>query len=86
MTLDTIKTIVIPACHEFDVKQLDIFGSFARGVETPKSDIDFLIVSFRNILAHGYDSIDDLIVWSAIEEHLDNLVEDVNKLIKKVEV
>ncbi|MEM7531415.1 MAG: nucleotidyltransferase family protein [Chloroflexota bacterium] len=47
MTLDTIKTIAIPACHKYDVKWLDIFGSFARGSETPQSDIDSL-VEFEN--------------------------------------
>ena len=40
------------------------------------------IVSFRNILAHGYDTIDDRIVWNIIEADLDNLIEDVGKLLK----
>jgi uncharacterized protein with HEPN domain len=38
------------------------------------------IVSFRNILAHGYDSVDDRIVWGIIEEDLDRLLEDVRTL------
>jgi uncharacterized protein with HEPN domain len=37
------------------------------------------IVSFRNILAHGYDSIDNRIVWSIIEEDLGKLLEDVER-------
>lgn len=41
------------------------------------------IVSFRNILAHGYDSIDDRIVWGIIEEDLDRLLADVEKLIRE---
>lgn len=41
------------------------------------------IISFRNILVHGYDSIDDRIVWGVIEEDLDNLLEDVNRLIEQ---
>ena len=40
------------------------------------------IVSFRNILAHGYDTIDDRIVWNIIEDDLDNLIEDAGKLLK----
>jgi len=40
------------------------------------------IVSFRNILVHGYDTIDDRIVWGVIEEDLDHLIEDVGKLLK----
>jgi uncharacterized protein with HEPN domain len=39
------------------------------------------IISFRNILVHGYDSIDDRIVWSVIEENLDHLMEDITKLL-----
>ena len=39
------------------------------------------IISFRNILVHGYDSIDDRIVWGVIEEDLAGLIEDVKKLI-----
>ncbi|MFH1476983.1 MAG: HepT-like ribonuclease domain-containing protein [Verrucomicrobiota bacterium] len=40
------------------------------------------IVSFRNILVHGYDTIDDRIVWNIIETDLDNLIEDVEKFLK----
>jgi uncharacterized protein with HEPN domain len=39
------------------------------------------IVSFRNILAHGYDSIDNRIVWGIIGEDLGNLLEDVERLL-----
>lgn len=39
------------------------------------------IVSFRNLLAHGYDSIDDRVVWGIIEEDLGNLIEDVERLV-----
>jgi uncharacterized protein with HEPN domain len=39
------------------------------------------IISFRNILAHGYDSIDDRIVWGILQEDLGNLLEDVERLL-----
>ena len=39
------------------------------------------IMSFRNILAHGYDSIDNRIVWGIIEEDLGKLLEDVERLL-----
>ena len=39
------------------------------------------IISFRNILIHGYDSIDDQIVWGIIKEDLNELIEDVEKLL-----
>ncbi len=40
------------------------------------------MVSFRNILAHGYDAIDNRIVWGIIEENLSNLLEDIERLSK----
>jgi uncharacterized protein with HEPN domain len=40
------------------------------------------IVSFRNILAHGYDSLDNRIVWGVVEEDLGKLLEDVERLIE----
>ena len=40
------------------------------------------IVSFRNILAHGYDSLDNRIVWGIIEEDLGKLFEDVERLLE----
>jgi len=43
------------------------------------------IVSFRNILAHGYDIIDDRIVWSIVEEGLVDLFEDIEELIDETD-
>src|SRR5919197_1961921 len=42
------------------------------------------IISFRNILAHGYDSLDNRIVWGIIEEDLGNLLADVERLIEEM--
>lgn len=39
------------------------------------------IISFRNILAHGYDSVDDQVVWGIIENDLGNLMIDVKRLL-----
>ena len=39
------------------------------------------IISFRNILVHGYDSIDDRIVWDTIETDLGRLIADVDRLL-----
>ncbi len=37
------------------------------------------IISFRNILAHGYDIIEDKVVWGIIENDLDMLIEDMKR-------
>lgn len=43
------------------------------------------IVSFRNILAHGYDSIDHRIVWEVIHDDLAKLFGDVIQLMSENE-
>lgn len=40
-------------------------------------------ISFRNILAHGYDSIAEDIVWGIIEDDLPELLDGLNKLLDK---
>ena len=39
------------------------------------------IISFRNILVHGYDSVDDQIVWGIVQDDLDDLIKDVESLL-----
>ncbi len=41
------------------------------------------IISFRNILIHGYDTIDDRVVWGVIEEELDALLNAVDTLLQQ---
>ena len=35
------------------------------------------IRSFRNLLVHAYDHIEDAIVWGIIENDIDHLIEDI---------
>jgi len=42
-TIEEIKTISIPIARKYGVKKLALFGSYARGDQEEKSDIDFLI-------------------------------------------
>jgi uncharacterized protein with HEPN domain len=37
------------------------------------------IVGFRNRIIHGYDAIDDAMVWGVIESHLPRLLEEVER-------
>ena len=39
------------------------------------------IISFRNILAHCYDTVEDRIVWGIIEGSLPELLEDLKRLL-----
>lgn len=40
------------------------------------------IVDFRNLLIHGYDLLDDRIVWSTIAEKIPVLLAEVEALLK----
>jgi len=39
------------------------------------------IIAFRNILVHGYDAIDDHVVWDVIQHHLPMLMAKVQELL-----
>jgi uncharacterized protein with HEPN domain len=41
----------------------------------------YRIIGFRNILIHGYDIIDETIVWNAVQKHLPILVKEINELL-----
>lgn len=42
------------------------------------------IISFRNILIHGYGEVNNEAVWPRIEQHLPILISDVNQLLNEV--
>jgi uncharacterized protein with HEPN domain len=39
------------------------------------------IIGFRNILIHGYDIVDEAIVWQAATNHLPILVREVEEIL-----
>ena len=39
------------------------------------------IIGFRNILIHGYDIVDETIVWQAVTNHLPILVKEVKEIL-----
>jgi predicted nucleotidyltransferase len=41
--INEIANIVAPVAHEYGIRKLSIFGSYARGDANAKSDIDILI-------------------------------------------
>jgi uncharacterized protein with HEPN domain len=42
------------------------------------------IISFRNILIHGYDVIDDQVVWDIVQKDLQPLLQEVITLLEKL--
>jgi len=39
------------------------------------------IIGFRNILIHAYDTVDEMIVWNAVVNHLPILVKEIQELL-----
>ena len=39
------------------------------------------IIGFRNILIHGYDIVDEAIVWQAVTKHLPILIKEVEEIL-----
>ena len=44
LTLDFIKETVAPLAEKYDVAKVELFGSYANGNATEKSDVDFLVL------------------------------------------
>jgi uncharacterized protein with HEPN domain len=68
-------------------RELEIIGEAAGRIL--KMDADFpipnarKIIDLRNWVIHGYDKIDDTIIWSVVTRHLPILKEQVDKIILK---
>jgi len=41
----------------------------------------YRIIGFRNILIHGYDVVDEAIVWQAVTNHLPILIGEVKEIL-----
>lgn len=44
-TINDIEQKLIPICKKFDVKEMYLFGSYAKGNATERSDIDLIVDS-----------------------------------------
>jgi len=82
-TIDEIKMISIPVAEKYGVKKLALFGSYARGEQNDRSDIDFLIekgeikgiqfFTFINNLEDDLGVSVDVITYDSL---LDSLITD----------
>ena len=48
LSLNKIKEIVRPIALKYQVKEIYLFGSYARGEATDESDLDFLVFGGEN--------------------------------------
>jgi len=66
-------------------RELEIIGEALSRIEKIDADIEISskkqIIGMRNRVIHGYDRIDDEIVWGTIVRHLPILKAEISKLI-----
>ena len=67
-------------------REFEIIGEAMHRIDKIEPDIAITsknqIISMRNRVIHGYDKIDDEIIWGIIVRHLPILKEEVNNLMK----
>ncbi|WP_372773209.1 DUF86 domain-containing protein [Mangrovibacterium sp.] len=68
-------------------RELEIIGEATNRILKLDEHIDISdsrrIVDLRNWVIHGYDRVDDIIIWGIISKDLPKLEEQVDKLIKR---
>ena len=81
---DYVADVLVRSAVE---RQLAIIGEALNRLSTTDSETaaeitDLArIVSFRNILVHGYTSVDNYLVWQLVTTNLPVLLADVNHLL-----
>ncbi len=68
-------------------REFEIIGEAMGRIEKLNSDISISgkrqIISMRNRVIHGYDKIDDEIIWGTIVRHLPTLKMEIANLLNK---
>jgi len=71
-------------------RQFEILGeALARALRADASLADYLpdavdVIGFRNVLAHGYDAVSDVLVWSIAQEKLPALLERLRTTLANI--
>ena len=67
-------------------RELEIIGEAINRILTIKDDIEIQnsrrIVDLRNRVIHGYDKVDNILIWSILKTHIPLLKADVLKLLE----
>lgn len=69
-TIQDIKALVLPIAQKYKVREIYLFGSYARGDANEKSDLDFLVFGGENFKL--------TMIFSLAEELRDVLKKDVD--------
>jgi len=67
-------------------REFEIIGEAMTHIEKLDSKLNItgkrLIINMRNRVIHGYDEIDNEIIWGTIVRHLPTLKNEINNLLK----
>lgn len=68
-------------------REFEILGEAMNRISKADPEIQIsssrLIIGMRNRVIHGYDAVDDEIVWGTIQRHLPLLRTEIQKLLKQ---
>jgi uncharacterized protein with HEPN domain len=68
-------------------RELEIIGEAANSILVLDPEIKIenarKIVDLRNWVIHGYDKVDDIIIWGIVTKHLPVLKKQIESLLKK---
>jgi len=89
MSAEEIIERVTCIAKKYHVKRLDLFGSFAMGTQTDKSDIDFIVYGCENINEfeeeiENIPTLRKIDIFNYDEVCSDLLREDMNKYGKQI--
>jgi uncharacterized protein with HEPN domain len=77
------KQLVVKRAVERD---LEIIGEAVKELIKLEPNLEITsarkIISFRNLLAHSYDSVEDEIVWGIIQKNIPVLKSEIHQLLK----
>ena len=89
MSAEEIIERVTVLAHKYNIKRLDLFGSFATGKQTEQSDIDFIIYGCEDI--NGFEeevenipTLRKIDIFNYDEVCSDLLREDMDKYGKQI--
>ncbi len=68
-------------------RDFEIIGEALNRIKIADSELlervseHYRIIGFRNILIHGYDIVDEAIVWNAVTKHLPVLIGEIKEIL-----
>lgn len=89
MPVSEVIDKVSAICRAGGVKRLDLFGSFATGTATPRSNLDFVVYGCEDILGleeeiRKIDTLRKIDIFDYDSIHNPFLLEDIKKYGKQI--